>query len=201
MFVCPARARPYAGATPRLRARRACVRPCLVTWASPHCGGVQPCSPTPPPARGQREINAHSRYLRLLPRQRRLPRPGRRDRRGGAGRALHPQEARRRLPATGRRLLPPRGGHRGRRTSSYVGFYDKPLLKFERLLETYLGVAPRGFRSFLMAGPLWLKEKLFTDRQLRDELATTTARSSTPSTTSRTRRARSSRRRSRRPRS
>ena len=33
-----------------------------------------------------------------------------------------------------------------------VGFYDKPLLKFERILETYLGVAPRGFRSFLMAG-------------------------------------------------
>ncbi len=51
-----------------------------------------------------------------------------------------------------------------------VGFYDKPLLKFERILETYLGTAPRGFRSFLMAGPLWIKEKLFTDRQLRDEL-------------------------------
>src|SRR6187549_3552172 len=42
-----------------------------------------------------------------------------------------------------------------------VGFYDKPLLKFERILETYLGVAPKGFRSFLMAGPLWIKEKLF----------------------------------------
>ena len=42
----------------------------------------------------------------------------------------------------------------------WVGFYDKPLLKFERILETYLGVAPRGFKSFLMAGPLWIKEKL-----------------------------------------
>ena len=52
----------------------------------------------------------------------------------------------------------------------YVGFYDKPLLKFERILETYLGVAPRGFSSFLKAGPLWIKEKLFTDRQLRDSL-------------------------------
>jgi carbamoyltransferase len=51
-----------------------------------------------------------------------------------------------------------------------VGFYDKPLLKFERILETYLGVAPRGFRSFLMAGPLWIKEKLYTDRMLRDAL-------------------------------
>ena len=51
-----------------------------------------------------------------------------------------------------------------------VGFYDKPLLKFERILETYLGVAPRGFRSFLKAGPLWVKEKLFTDRELRDAL-------------------------------
>ena len=41
-----------------------------------------------------------------------------------------------------------------------VGFYDKPLLKFERILETYLGTAPRGFGSFLKAGPLWIKEKL-----------------------------------------
>lgn len=51
-----------------------------------------------------------------------------------------------------------------------VGFYDKPLLKFERILETYLGVAPRGYRSFLMAGPLWIKEKLYTDKDLRREL-------------------------------
>jgi carbamoyltransferase len=51
-----------------------------------------------------------------------------------------------------------------------VGFYDKPLLKFERILETYIGVAPRGFRSFLKAGPLWIKEKLYMDRQLRDAL-------------------------------
>ncbi len=44
----------------------------------------------------------------------------------------------------------------------YVGFYDKPLLKFERLLEQYLGVAPRGLKSFLAAMPVWLKDKLFT---------------------------------------
>lgn len=43
----------------------------------------------------------------------------------------------------------------------YVCFYDKPLLKFERLLETYLAFAPRGFSSFRMAMPLWLREKLF----------------------------------------
>ena len=53
---------------------------------------------------------------------------------------------------------------------SSVGFYDKPLLKFERILETYLGVVPSGFRSFLMAGPLWIKDKLYIDRQLREEL-------------------------------
>ncbi|MGZ5178829.1 MAG: carbamoyltransferase family protein, partial [Burkholderiales bacterium] len=53
---------------------------------------------------------------------------------------------------------------------THVGFYDKPLLKFERILETYLAVAPKGFRSFLMAGPLWVKEKLFTDRDLRKAL-------------------------------
>ena len=51
-----------------------------------------------------------------------------------------------------------------------VGFYDKPLLKFERILETYLSVAPSGFRSFLMSGPLWVREKLFTERLLRDGL-------------------------------
>ena len=52
----------------------------------------------------------------------------------------------------------------------YVGFYDKPLLKFERILETYLGIAPRGFRSFLSAGPLWIKEKLYQERELRKAL-------------------------------
>jgi carbamoyltransferase len=51
-----------------------------------------------------------------------------------------------------------------------VAFYDKPLLKFERILETYLGVAPRGFKSFLMAGPLWIKDKLYLDRQIREAL-------------------------------
>jgi carbamoyltransferase len=51
-----------------------------------------------------------------------------------------------------------------------VGFYDKPLLKFERILETYLGVVPRGFKSFLLAGPLWIKDKLYIDRQLKEEL-------------------------------
>jgi carbamoyltransferase len=53
---------------------------------------------------------------------------------------------------------------------AYVGFYDKPLLKFERILESYLGVAPRGFGQFLKAGPVWMKEKLFLDRNLREEL-------------------------------
>jgi carbamoyltransferase len=52
----------------------------------------------------------------------------------------------------------------------FVGFYDKPLLKFERILETYLGIAPRGFPSFLKAGPLWIKEKLFMARELRSGL-------------------------------
>ena len=47
-----------------------------------------------------------------------------------------------------------------------VAFYDKPLLKFERLLETYFGYAPRGFRSFLKAMPLWLKQKLFLPREM-----------------------------------
>ncbi len=50
----------------------------------------------------------------------------------------------------------------------HVAFYDKPLLKFERLLETYIDYAPRGLRSFLMAMPLWLKEKLWIREQIED---------------------------------
>jgi carbamoyltransferase len=54
----------------------------------------------------------------------------------------------------------------------YVVFYDKPLVKYERLLETYLGFAPRGLRSFVQAMPIWLKEKLFLKDLLQRELAT-----------------------------
>ena len=52
----------------------------------------------------------------------------------------------------------------------YIAFYEKPLLKFERLLETYLAFAPRGFSSFVKAMPVWLKEKLFQRRTLRKAL-------------------------------
>lgn len=52
----------------------------------------------------------------------------------------------------------------------YVVFYDKPFLKFERLLETYVSFAPRGFRSFCMAIPVWMKEKLFQKSLLNEEL-------------------------------
>jgi carbamoyltransferase len=51
-----------------------------------------------------------------------------------------------------------------------VAFYDKPLLKFERIIETYLSVAPSGFQSFRKAGPLWMKEKLYTDNAIREGL-------------------------------
>jgi carbamoyltransferase len=52
----------------------------------------------------------------------------------------------------------------------HIVFYDKPLPKFERLLETYLAFAPRGFQSFRLALPLWLKEKLFLKKLIVDEL-------------------------------
>lgn len=52
----------------------------------------------------------------------------------------------------------------------FVVFYDKPFIKFERLLETYLSFAPRGFRSFQMAIPVWLKEKLFQKSLLTGKL-------------------------------
>ncbi len=52
----------------------------------------------------------------------------------------------------------------------YVAFYDKPLLKFERILETYLAFAPKGIGSFLMALPLWLKEKLWIPSLISESL-------------------------------
>lgn len=52
----------------------------------------------------------------------------------------------------------------------YVAFYEKPLLKFDRLLETYLAFAPAGFRSFRMAIPGWLHQKLYLSREIRREL-------------------------------
>ncbi len=52
-----------------------------------------------------------------------------------------------------------------------IAFYDKPLLKFERLLETYYGFAPKGLFSFIKSMPIWIKEKLFLKRIIREELA------------------------------
>ena len=54
---------------------------------------------------------------------------------------------------------------------NYVVFYDKPLMKFDRLLETYLSYAPKGIQSFVAAMPVWLKDKLFLKSTLRRELA------------------------------
>lgn len=51
-----------------------------------------------------------------------------------------------------------------------IVFYDKPLLKFERLLETYYAFAPKGLSSFLKAIPVWIKEKMFLKKRIYDEL-------------------------------
>ncbi len=55
---------------------------------------------------------------------------------------------------------------------SAVVFYDKPFIKFERLLETHLSYAPSGLSSFLRSMPVWLKEKLFLKKVLQKELST-----------------------------
>lgn len=62
--------------------------------------------------------------------------------------------------------------HAGLRLSEVerVVFYDKPFLKFERLLETYVAYAPRGFASYVKAIPVWLKEKLFQKKLLLEAL-------------------------------
>ena len=56
------------------------------------------------------------------------------------------------------------------RDLDFIGFYDKPLLTFDRLLETYIAFAPRGYRSFARSMPVWVKEKLFQKKGLRNGL-------------------------------
>jgi len=67
------------------------------------------------------------------------------------------------------------------RDLDYVAFYEKPLLKFDRLLETYLALAPSGFSSFLRAVPVWLKDKLFLPKRMREQLPGYTKRFVFPS--------------------
>ena len=55
------------------------------------------------------------------------------------------------------------------RDIKYIIYYEKPLLTFERLLETYLGTAPRGLRSFIAAMQVWIKEKLFIKSELKKQ--------------------------------
>ncbi len=64
-----------------------------------------------------------------------------------------------------------REGGIGPEDLDYVAFYDKPLLKFDRLLETYIAYAPRGFKLFLMGMPLWLRQKLHMPREMDRELS------------------------------
>ena len=52
----------------------------------------------------------------------------------------------------------------------HIVFFEKPFLKFERLIETYLAFAPKGFKSFCMAMPIWLREKLFQKNFLFEQL-------------------------------
>ena len=74
------------------------------------------------------------------------------------------------FPDARRSLLPRRKPASTLDDVDHVVFYDKPFLKFERLLETYLAFAPRGFPSFRMAMPLWLQEKLFQKSCSSNEL-------------------------------
>jgi carbamoyltransferase len=75
-----------------------------------------------------------------------------------------------RFPRNAVRFCLQRGGVRLDQVKSVV-FYDKPMLKFERLLETYLAFAPKGIRSYMMAMPVWMKEKALLKSLLAKELA------------------------------
>src|ERR687892_832773 len=79
------------------------------------------------------------------------------------------------FPANAVRYCLEEGGVRSEEID-YVAFYDKPFLKFERLLETYLAFAPRGFASFRQALPVWIKDKLFQKYGLIRELKTACGR-------------------------
>src|SRR5215212_612775 len=72
-----------------------------------------------------------------------------------------------RFPARALEYVLREGGLASINDADYLVFYDKPLLKFERLLSTYVAHAPSGIRSFLKAMPLWLKEKLHMPRDIR----------------------------------
>jgi len=74
------------------------------------------------------------------------------------------------FPAEAVRYCLQAAGGLGLQDLDHVVFYEKPLVKFERLLETYLAFAPSGLRAYLMAMPVWLKEKLLQKKQLQDEL-------------------------------
>ena len=130
----------------------------------------------------------------------------------GVGGALHAQEGRRRVPDRGRRRTASARPASRSRDLAAVGFYDKPLLKFERILETYLGVAPRGLRQLPQGGPALGEGKALHrprasrgHRPLADRAARTRAYDGELLYAEHheiaTRRARSSRRRSRKPRS
>ena len=93
------------------------------------------------------DADARPRHLGLLSRQRRRAGRGRPHRRRRAGGALHPQEARSAFPEHAIAYCLEEGGVKLDELD-HVVFYDKPFLKFERLLETYIAFAPRGFRSF-----------------------------------------------------
>ncbi|OGL42057.1 MAG: hypothetical protein A2043_11690, partial [Candidatus Schekmanbacteria bacterium GWA2_38_9] len=74
-----------------------------------------------------------------------------------------------RFPVNAVRFCIKQGGIDGEKID-YVAFYDKPILKFERILETYINYAPTGIKSFSMSMPVWMKEKLFLTRLLNEEL-------------------------------
>ena len=75
------------------------------------------------------------------------------------------------FPSAAVRYCLEEGGLAGANELDYVVFYDKPIVKFQRLLETYLHFAPRGLSSFLTSMPLWLRKKLKMRELIREELA------------------------------
>ena len=74
------------------------------------------------------------------------------------------------FPAHAIQLLSPEAGNIPLNDLKYVAFYDKPLIKFERLLETYVAFSPKGITSFLAAMPVWLKEKLLLKSFLAERI-------------------------------
>ena len=131
---------------------------------------AQSCRPESAASAAGTTMRAHPRNLRLLPRLGRGAAARRRARRGRARGALHAQAPRPGAAGAGGASYCLEVAGIGIKDVDYVVFYDKPFVKLERILMTYIATFPRSLPSFAKSIPVWLKEKLWIPRVIGKEL-------------------------------